>query len=103
MDIANYSKKLLAGLALGSVALLAACVVRPVPQQPQVALTAAPTSGTCSNCGVITSIQSVSASDYRVIIRMDSGTTQTLDQAHQPAFRVGDHVQILNRTPPPPR
>lgn len=100
MNVANYSRRLLSGLAIGSLTLLAACVVEPPAQPPQSALAAAPTTGTCTACGVISSIQSVSATDYRVMIRMDTGTTRTLDQVQQPAFQVGDHVQILTRNSP---
>ncbi|MGH8426528.1 MAG: hypothetical protein ACRES7_00915 [Gammaproteobacteria bacterium] len=102
MDIANYGKRLLGGVAIGSMSLLTACVVQSAPPPaPALALTAAPTTAPCASCGVITSIQAIAPSDYRVSIRLDTGAMETLDQAQQPAFRVGDRVQILQRTSSP--
>ncbi|HEX5314068.1 MAG TPA: hypothetical protein VFX38_04055 [Gammaproteobacteria bacterium] len=99
MSITTLRKGLAVSLAMAAFALLGACVVEPTPQpQSQLVLTAAPTTGTCTSCGVITSVQTVEPADYRVTIRMDTGDMRTLDQAQQPAFQVGDRVQIVTRT-----
>lgn len=99
MELARNTARLLGGVALGSAIMLAGCVAEPYPQQ-QLALASAP-AGACNSCGVITAIQGVYPDDYRVTLRMDNGGIQTLDQETQPAFRVGDRVEILSRTATP--
>ena len=100
MDIAKQGRILLGSAVIGSASLLSACVVQAPPPQPapQLVLAAAPSAGPCNSCGVISSIQVVNPSDYRVTIHMDTGAMQTLDQPQQPAFQVGDRVQVLKRT-----
>lgn len=95
----NYIARLSGGVALGISVLLAACSTQPYETQaplPQPRLAAAPATA-CSNCGVITAIQTLSPSDYQVTVRLDNGSVQTIAQSTQPAFQVGDRVQILSQ------
>ncbi|MGH8161970.1 MAG: hypothetical protein ACRESR_07505 [Gammaproteobacteria bacterium] len=99
MKTATYGKTLVVAAALGAAGVLSGCVVRPaVPPTPRYAITAAPTSAPCNSCGTITSIQAESPTGYVVTIRMDDGTVRTVRQTKQPAFQVGDRVQLLVRT-----
>lgn len=100
MDIGKRSARIFGGLAFGVIILLAGCTpyqTQPAPTLPQPRLAAAPASGACSSCGVITSVQSMSPTDYQVTIRLDNGSMQTIALPTQPAFQVGDRVQILSQ------
>lgn len=97
----NYFVKLSGGIALGITALLAACSTQPYQAGtplPQPTLAAAPTTTACSNCGVITTIQTLSPTDYQVTVRLDNGSVQTIRQSTQPMFQVGDRVQIVSQS-----
>ncbi|HET8552338.1 MAG TPA: hypothetical protein VFM97_07685 [Gammaproteobacteria bacterium] len=101
MDIGKSSVRLLGGVAFGVMILLAGCAPEPTQPAslPQPRLAAAPATGACTNCGVITSVQSLSPTDYQVSIRLDNGSVQTIALPTQPAFQVGDRVQILSQPP----
>ncbi|MGH8272857.1 MAG: hypothetical protein ACRES9_01170 [Gammaproteobacteria bacterium] len=103
MNIATYGKTIFGAAVLGSAGLLGACVVSPPPNPPppSYAIAAAPTNQACKSCGVIESIQAQRPRDYQLTITMDNGTTRTIDLTQQPAFQVGDRVQILIRTSRP--
>jgi hypothetical protein len=102
MNIAQYGKTLAGAAVIGSAALLGACVSTAPPSsppaQPSYAISAAPTNGACKSCGVITAIHEMSPSGYSVTLKMDNGSTRTVNLTSQPAFQVGDRVQILVRT-----
>lgn len=96
----RYLPKLIGGLALGVVTLFAACTTEPYQAAtplPQPTLVAAPTTTACSNCGVITTIQTLSPTDYQVTVRLDNGSVQTIQLPAQPAFQVGDRVEIMSQ------
>ncbi len=100
MNIISTGKVLTAAATLGAAVILGGCVVAPPPQPQthQYALTAAPTNKACQSCGVVTSVN-LSSSVYSVSIHMDDGSTRTVHQRKQPAFQVGDRVQVLVRKP----
>lgn len=95
MNIARNTARVLGAAIIGSTVLLTACVVEPRAPETQPALASAPTSESCDGCGTITAVRSVSANDYRVTLRMDDGGVRTINLNQQPAFQVGDHVQLL--------
>lgn len=100
MNIISTGKILTGAIALCAPIILGGCIVAP-PSQPQTdryALTAAPTNKACQSCGVVSSVD-LSSNVYRVIIQMDDGSVRTVDQQNQPAFQVGDRVQVLVRQP----
>lgn len=99
------SHMLLAGVLASSSFGLIGCYPNrtTTAYETQPALTAAPSSD-CSSCGTITSIDrsggtygGTSSGAYRVTVRLDNGQDETITQSTQPAFRVGDRVQILNQ------
>lgn len=101
----KHTTRILTGVALGVCGLLAGCAPEayynsPPPPPPQPALTAAPVTGACNSCGAITSVQALAPNDYQVTIRLDNGSVETIHQAAQPAFQVGDRVQVLTQTYP---
>lgn len=98
----NRSHILPAMILLGSLSTLSGCYApySAPPAEVQPTLTSAP-SANCTACGTITAIKSVENA-YQVTVRMDNGRLETITQATQPAFRVGDRVQIVNQPVAPP-
>ena len=97
----RFSHVVLAGVLACSAVALIGCYPNntTTSYETQPALTAAP-SADCSGCGTITSIDHSSdiySGGYQVTVRLDNGQDQVISQSTQPAFRVGDRVQILNQ------
>lgn len=92
------SHMLLAGVLASSSFALVGCYpnkTTTTSYETQPALTTAP-SADCSACGTIMAINNSNGA-YQVTVRLDNGQDETITQSTQPAYRVGDRVQILNQ------